>query len=115
MPARKRGSASDGTWAAVAQARLASEVSKKRELGAHCQAVWSLGFDARFWPMVISLADLRTPMRPQTRKERFMESLKICIVRLVAAGLLGCGGFTHGKPAAERAIAHFHDLYNEGK
>jgi hypothetical protein len=29
--------------------------------------------------------------------------------------LAGCGGFTKGKPAAEKAIAHFHDLFNEGK
>src|SRR5438477_159664 len=40
-------------------------------------------------------------------------SVGICV--LTAALLLGCGGFTKGKPTAERAIAHFHDLYNQGK
>src|SRR5437868_3324336 len=29
--------------------------------------------------------------------------------------LVGCGGMTKGKPAAEKAIAHFHNLFNEGK
>jgi Protein of unknown function (DUF4019) len=44
-----------------------------------------------------------------------MGSLKICIFALAAVGLFGCGGMIKGKPAAERAIAHFHNLYNEGK
>jgi hypothetical protein len=44
-----------------------------------------------------------------------MERVKIGIVVLFAAALTGCGGFTQGKPAAERAVAHFHDLFNQGK
>src|SRR2546425_2935863 len=34
---------------------------------------------------------------------------------LFAAALVGCGGFTKGKPAAEKAIAQFHESYNQGK
>ncbi len=34
---------------------------------------------------------------------------------VLAAVLVGCGGITHGKPAAEKAIARFHELYNQGK
>ena len=29
--------------------------------------------------------------------------------------LVGCGGFVKGKPAAERAIAQFHDSFSQGK
>ena len=35
---------------------------------------------------------------------------------LVVAGVLaGCGNLATGKPAAEKAIGRFHQLYNEGK
>ena len=44
-----------------------------------------------------------------------MKTLKISLVLLFATALFGCGGFTNGKPAAEKAVAHFHDLYNQGK
>src|SRR5215471_4666202 len=44
-----------------------------------------------------------------------MRIIRLAFVLLFAAALSGCGGFTTGKPAAEKAIAHFHDLYNEGK
>src|SRR5438105_417639 len=37
------------------------------------------------------------------------------IAFLCAVLFVGCGGFTKGKPAAERAVVQFHNLYNEGK
>ena len=44
-----------------------------------------------------------------------MKTLKLAIVALFLMMLAGCGGMTKGKPAAERAVAHFHDLYCQGK
>jgi outer membrane lipopolysaccharide assembly protein LptE/RlpB len=44
-----------------------------------------------------------------------MKTLKAISLILCGVILVGCGGFTKGKPAAEKAIAHFHDLYNQGK
>jgi hypothetical protein len=44
-----------------------------------------------------------------------MKALKAMLAILFTTALAGCGGFTKGKPAAENAIAHFHDLYNQGK
>ena len=44
-----------------------------------------------------------------------MRIIRAAWVLFFAVALSGCGGFTQGKPAAEQAIAHFHDLYNEGK
>ena len=44
-----------------------------------------------------------------------MKILKISLVVFFAAALVGCGGFTKGKPAAEKAIAQFHESYNQGK
>jgi len=32
-----------------------------------------------------------------------------------AAALVGCGGFIKAKPAAEKAVARFHESYNQGK
>jgi len=34
---------------------------------------------------------------------------------LMAAVLAGCGGVIKGKPAAQRAVVEFHDLFNQGK
>ena len=44
-----------------------------------------------------------------------MKAFKITFVIFSAMALVGCGGFTNGKPAAEKAIAQFHDSYNQGK
>jgi len=44
-----------------------------------------------------------------------MEKLKIALAILFGAALVGCGGFTKGKPVAEKAVAKFHELYNGGK
>ena len=44
-----------------------------------------------------------------------MKAFKITLVILSAMALIGCGGFTKGKPAAEKAITQFHDSYNQGK
>jgi hypothetical protein len=44
-----------------------------------------------------------------------IEMLKVTLVMLLAIALVGCGGFTKGKPAAEKAIAHFHESYNQGQ
>jgi hypothetical protein len=41
--------------------------------------------------------------------------LKITLAMFFATALVGCGGFTKGKPAAEKAIARFHESYNQGK
>jgi hypothetical protein len=42
-----------------------------------------------------------------------MKALRIIV--LLAVVVTGCGKFTEGKATGERAIAHFHDLYNQGK
>jgi hypothetical protein len=34
---------------------------------------------------------------------------------VVAAALVGCGGLSKGKAAAEKSIAQFHALYDQGK
>jgi len=44
-----------------------------------------------------------------------LKRFKIALVIFSAMALVGCGGFTKGKPAAEKAIARFHDSYNQGK
>ena len=44
-----------------------------------------------------------------------MVKLKIALAMLFGAALIGCGGFTKGKPAAEKAVTKFHELYNDGK
>src|ERR1044072_253541 len=47
-------------------------------------------------------------------KERQMQTIKIISLILLGIILVSCG-LAKGKPAAEKAIAHFHDLYNKGK
>ena len=42
-------------------------------------------------------------------------TFRLTLTILTAGLLLGCGGMTKGKPASEKAIVHFHDLYNQGK
>jgi hypothetical protein len=44
-----------------------------------------------------------------------MSALRITLVMFLAAALIGCGGLTNGKPAAEKAIAQFHALFNQEK
>ncbi len=44
-----------------------------------------------------------------------MRAYKITLAILFTAALVGCGGFSRGKPTAEKAIAQFHELYNQGK
>ena len=44
-----------------------------------------------------------------------MKPLTIGIVFLLVTALAGCKGITEGKLAGERAVAHFHNLYNQGK
>jgi hypothetical protein len=44
-----------------------------------------------------------------------LKILKLTLVLFFAAALAGCGGFTKGKPAAEKAIAQFHESFNQGK
>lgn len=44
-----------------------------------------------------------------------MKRFRIALMLLLAAAWAGCGGFIKAKPAAERAIARFHELYNQGK
>ncbi len=43
-----------------------------------------------------------------------MKALRITIAILAATALIGCGKIFKGKAAAERAVAHFHDQYNQG-
>jgi hypothetical protein len=49
------------------------------------------------------------------RKENVLKASKVSLLIFLAALLTGCGGFTKGKPAAGKAIAQFHQLFNEGK
>jgi hypothetical protein len=51
----------------------------------------------------------------QAGKGNLLKTLKITLVMFVAATLVGCGGLTKGKAAAENAIAQFHTLYNQRK
>jgi hypothetical protein len=44
-----------------------------------------------------------------------MKRIQTAFLILLGVILAGCGGFTKGKPAAEKELAHFHDQYNEGK
>jgi len=44
-----------------------------------------------------------------------MKTLKITFLLFCAGALFGCGGFTKCKPAAEKAVAKFHELYNGGR
>jgi len=41
--------------------------------------------------------------------------LKITTAIFTATVLVACGGLAKGKAASETAIAHFHELYNQGK
>ena len=41
--------------------------------------------------------------------------LKLSSVLFAVVVMAGCGGFTKGKPAAERAITKFHESYNQGR
>jgi hypothetical protein len=49
------------------------------------------------------------------KKGKSMKLLARAFVVILAGGLVGCGGLTKGKGAAEKAIARFHEQYNEGK
>ena len=42
-----------------------------------------------------------------------MKTLKAAVI-LVATALSGCQGLTEGKASSEKAIAHYHALYNMG-
>ena len=48
-------------------------------------------------------------------EEAQLKALKIIWVMLTAVVMAGCGGVIKGKPAAERAVVAFHQLFNEGK
>jgi hypothetical protein len=48
-------------------------------------------------------------------KGYILKAFEITLAMFFAATLAGCGDFTKGKPAAERAIAQFHESYNQGK
>src|SRR6266571_2552681 len=48
-------------------------------------------------------------------KEKGKMTFRLTSTILAAVLLLSCGGMTKGKPASEKAIVHFHDLYNQGK
>jgi hypothetical protein len=43
-----------------------------------------------------------------------MKALKGILVILAATILVSCQGLTEGKASSEKAIAHFHELYNKG-
>ena len=44
-----------------------------------------------------------------------LKTLKFTLVMFFATALVGCGGITKGKAVAEKAIAQFHQSYNQGK
>jgi hypothetical protein len=44
-----------------------------------------------------------------------LKALAITLLMFATTVLVGCGGFTKGKGASEKAIAHFHELYNQRK
>ncbi len=48
-------------------------------------------------------------------KGKALKALKITVAIFAATVLVGCGGFTKGKATSETAIAHFQELYNQGK
>ena len=43
-----------------------------------------------------------------------MNAPRIVPIVLLATFLVGCSGLTEGKASSEKAIAHFHELYNHG-
>jgi hypothetical protein len=55
------------------------------------------------------------PRHKDSEKGNLLKTLQTILVILGAAALVGCGGLTKGKAAAEAAIARFHASYNQGK